>query len=110
MSETTNPCKPKIIIFNPCKKCIVQACCSQTCTDKSDHIYLKMKLRSKLNKLKQMPKNIAKDIYDHFHFMYKGEPFIIRVLMTMVYILVTVEIVLIVFMTKGLIKTIFNAN
>jgi len=97
MSETTNQCKPKIIIFNPCKKCIVQACCSQPCNDRGDYIWLRERTRSKLNKLKQMPKKIAKGIYDHFKLMYSGEPFIVRVLMTMMYILVTVEILLIYF-------------
>lgn len=56
---------------NPCKKCLIQACCSELCFIYFQHISFK-------NKLLHIPRKIA----SFFDWTYKNEPPFIKILLS----------------------------
>lgn len=91
-------------IFNPCKKCIVQACCNTSCEDYHKHESFK-------DLLLYIPHMIAgffSHIISEIKWMLRGEPIFIQFLITLLLICQGFSLVLCVGLGWALVYAVFS--
>ena len=93
-------------LFNPCNKCLVKVCCTRECQDHYEYTVLREQLLYVPNKISEL----SKDIYKAIKSMYKGEPIIVKFLVTILLTAQLANIVLLIGLLYTLIYGLCNSG